>query len=192
MSSMPINKYIRKILYYALKDVIVSRSYNNSNKRLYFAAYSYNADGSSDPQGHVVLEALSGQLSTNRWYMLTITHDSASHTWKFYVNGNLESSVTKPSGIGPGALTRKCPYAIGGRPVNTSWGMPFAGRIDELKFWSRVLTPGEIANIYTAQQTSQGSPNIDFPQFSIGSLFNDFWKVLSPMVSVFTNSSLYP
>ncbi len=121
------------------------------NEKVNFSALSYNADGSVDPPGYVSLDGMEGQLSTNQWYMITVTHDNSTHTWKLYVNGILQASVTKASGIGPGALTRKCPYAIGGRPVNTEWGFPFAGKIDELMVWSRVLDPSEISYLYSSQ-----------------------------------------
>jgi hypothetical protein len=117
------------------------------------SVFSYTDIGMGDPSTFVTLNAFTGEINANQWYMLTVTHDSATHTWKMYVNGDLESSITMPAGIGPGALTRACSYAIGNRPINNldytpANGQPFPGRIDELGFWNQVLTPEQIAALY--------------------------------------------
>ncbi len=121
---------------------------NSSSAHVLLSVPSWNADGSWDSANSVTLTAMDGLLATDQWYMLTVTHNSTTHTWKVYVNGVLKTSVTKASGIGPGALTRACPYAIGDRPIDSKYGHPFAGLIDEAAFWNRVLATDEISALY--------------------------------------------
>lgn len=111
-------------------------------------ASSYDVDGVHDRSTTVYLDVHQGPLATDTWYMITIRHDVDTHTWQLFVNGELRGSVTMPDGIGPGALTRACPYAIGDRPMDNVWGYPFSGQIDELAFWSRELSSAEIQQLY--------------------------------------------
>ena len=137
---------------------------------------SWTTGGTFDPTTAFILDAFEGNLVTNTWYMVTFTHDSNLHAWKLYVNGNLENNITMPSGIGPGALTRSCPYAIGNRPLN-NFGHPFSGRLDEIGFWNRVLSEEEISQLYNA---GEGLP-IDVPIPSVeGSLILQVPSLLEP------------
>jgi hypothetical protein len=113
---------------------------------------SYDENGVHEPSNSIYLDVFEGLLSTDSWYMVTVKHDAKAHTWQLYVNGDLENSVTMPQGIGPGALTRACPYAIGDRPMDNIWGYPFSGQIDELAVWNRTLTAEEIQVLYNNGQ----------------------------------------
>lgn len=120
----------------------------SGTERFRLAVPSYSATGAYETENRVFLESTAGNLSPNRWYMVTATHDSTTHTWKLYVNGALENSVTKTAGIGPGALTEACPYAIGDRPLSSPYGYPFSGMIDEVGFWDRTLSESEVLALY--------------------------------------------
>ncbi len=137
----------------------------SGGEKITFMVSSHFANGVHDPSSAVRLEALEGNLSTDVWYMVTITHNSALNNWKLYINGNLEVERTMPSGIGAGALTRSCPYAIGNRPLGYNWGYPFSGKIDELGFWNRTLSGNEVSLLYNSgeglsfQDITQGGSN---------------------------------
>jgi hypothetical protein len=98
------------------------------------------------PENSLSLTELEGQLVTNQWYMITVTHDSVTHTWSLYVNGALVNEIVMSGPIGPGDQTRACNYAIGNRPnqYTHTKGSSFPGEIDELAFWDQVLTAAQI------------------------------------------------
>ena len=121
----------------------------SDSEALLLAVNSYATDGSHDPATSILITSAEGSLDQDVWHMATFTHDSASNTWRLYLDGTLAAdSLPMPEGIGPGALTRACPYAIGNRPLGYNWGMPFSGSIDEIGFWNRVLSDEEISLLF--------------------------------------------
>ena len=73
------------------------------------------------------------------WYMLTMVKSGG--TVSFYRNGSLLGS----SSTGNDATTSSTQY-IGGDPSSE----PFPGRIDEVGYWSRAITTGEITTLYNS------------------------------------------
>ncbi len=81
-------------------------------------------------------------LSDNTWYFLTFSYDSASKKAKTYLNGDLvdEQNIT-------GTLSLANPAAI-------TFGAPFEGqshfkgRMDDLRFYGRVLSSRQVKAIY--------------------------------------------
>jgi hypothetical protein len=76
-------------------------------------------------------------LPLNTWSHVAATYDST--TLKLYVNGVLVSSGAIAGNL---ILPSNNPLRIGG---NSTWGEYFAGMIDEVRIYSRVLTATEIA-----------------------------------------------
>jgi len=86
-------------------------------------------------------------LQNNTWSHVAFVYDGT--TWKFYINGTLESMVSPANGqlgnIIPSALNLR----IGGR----YWDMPngnFSGVIDEVAIYNRSITADEVAAHYAA------------------------------------------
>ena len=74
-------------------------------------------------------------LPLNIWSHLALTYDGA--TLRLFVNGQLASAQTV-SGL---IATSGDPLRIGGDAI---WGEYFAGLIDEVRIYNRVLSPSEI------------------------------------------------
>ena len=153
---------------------------SSGSEKIVFDAFSFDENGNYELVNTVGLEASEGQLSTNTWYMISVTHDQATHTWKIFVNGNLVDSVTKTDGIGQGAQTRACPYAIGDRPLGSS-GYPFSGEIDELGFWNQVLADDEVITLYN---DGSGIALLQFlPRPAMSALVpGGFYRTFSPLL----------
>ena len=101
----------------------------------------YAAADNGVPSGHVYVggdrdtRAAVG-LPLDTWSHIAVTYDGT--TIRLYVNGALSSSLGGVAGSMPnstGALR------IGG---NNVWGEWFVGRIDEVRIYSRALTPAEL------------------------------------------------
>ena len=80
------------------------------------------------------------QISTGQWTHLAVTRDGISGAVKLYVNGVLDASGT----AGTAVLNANPIINIGG---NTLDGRYFNGTLDDVRIYSRVLTPGEIATL---------------------------------------------
>jgi hypothetical protein len=110
-----------------------------SSSGLAYALYA--ANDASRPAGYVRVgtadtgSTASAAISLNVWTHLATTFDGS--TVRLYVNGTLVSSVAR-SGT-PTSSTS--PLRIGGNAV---WGEYFAGLIDEVRIYNRVLTAAEI------------------------------------------------
>jgi glucose/arabinose dehydrogenase len=88
------------------------------------------------------------QLPVNTWSHLAATYDGS--TLRLYING-----AQVGSRVGAGALiTSTGALRVGG---NSLWGEYFAGRIDEVRVYSRALSAAEIqADMNSAQGVSAG------------------------------------
>jgi hypothetical protein len=121
-----------------------------------FANFAYNGDGGSNGYGFIVsggacangnkvgilvgginCDALSSSysLSSNKWVHLTAVRDAG--TWKLYVDGVL---VVTGGSTSPNTPTTATYPATG----------LFHGKIDDMRFYNRVLSPAEISRLYNA------------------------------------------
>jgi hypothetical protein len=99
-------------------------------------------DGSSNTSS---VAALDLNLSTATWYHLVITIDVSAPDIKVYLDGSDQSfsmSLTDATAIGDNAEE----FRIG----RTAAGDYFDGQIDEVGIWSKVLTSGEVTDLYNS------------------------------------------
>ena len=83
-------------------------------------------------------------VTTGNWVHIAATREQASGQIKLYINGTLEATGTSSSN----AISANTGVALGtvaGVP-GTNTTSRFNGQMDELRMWSRVLTPCEIQN----------------------------------------------
>jgi hypothetical protein len=90
-------------------------------------------------------------MATSRWYHVAGTWDGA--TARVYVNGVLDGSAAKVAPIG----TDTRPVFLGGRTGSTD---VFQGVMDEVRFYNRCLTPGEIAAMANVSPTLTSWENV--------------------------------
>jgi len=104
------------------------------NDNYYLSASSTNG---GKPAGRAGLNKLYGTatLPINAWTHIATTYDGA--TLRFYVNGAQVSSA----GVSGGITTSANPLQIGGDAI---YGQYFRGVIDEVRIYSRALSPLEI------------------------------------------------
>jgi PKD repeat protein len=104
------------------------------NDNYYLSASSTNG---GKPAGRAGLNKLYGPatLPINAWTHIATTYDGT--TLRFYVNGGQVSSA----GVSGGITTSANPLQIGGDAI---YGQYFRGVIDEVRIYSRALSPLEI------------------------------------------------
>lgn len=89
-------------------------------------------------------------LSTGTWYFFAAVHDSANDQLRLMINGSTETIPWSGGGH-----DEACELMIGamsahGGSVCREPTTYLNGRIDEVGFWKRVLTPQECADLYNA------------------------------------------
>ncbi len=85
-------------------------------------------------------------LSSNTWYHLAITKQGSTVT--LFVNGQSDGSASRT--IEPTTPTGKLIVGIN----NNTASYPFMGTIDEVKIFSPILTPAQILQIYSAENST--------------------------------------
>lgn len=100
-------------------------------------------DGAGTNRGTVQSDVL-GAPSTATPYHIVCGHDSVNNLVFMYVNGVAQTPVAT-SGAG-GDSTSVFNIGAGGDSAGFCWD----GLIDEVGFWKRVLTSGEVASLYNA------------------------------------------
>ena len=93
-------------------------------------------------------------LKPEQWHHLAMSYDG--RVLRLYVNGRERSSqaVGKPRTRGRGGL------AIGRRQDNASDGYHFRGNIDEVRLYSRALSPEEVRSHYQSPETVKPGPSL--------------------------------
>lgn len=85
-----------------------------------------------------------GAPTTGVWYYIVVKHDSVGNTISIQVNNGTVDSVAYSSGVFVGTSSfRVCDISAGG-------SIPWRGRVDESGFWKRLLTAGEITQLYNS------------------------------------------
>ncbi len=86
--------------------------------------------------------SFNGSLGTNVWHHVTGVVDRSGAQLRLYVDGTqIGTSQAIPGALG--SLSNTALLGVGGIPSNP--GNPFGGGIDEIRFYTRALTPAEVA-----------------------------------------------
>ncbi len=87
-------------------------------------------------------------MNLNEWYHVVVTYDgSISSTGiKIYFNGVLQSMTNAFDGYGGGSSSNGFDFSLGARESGTSRLLD--GKMDEVRFYNRVLTTSEIKQLY--------------------------------------------
>ena len=94
-------------------------------------------------------------ITLNAFYHVAVTYDSKlnAKAMQFYING-VPAGLVNGSGNGAGTIPNDMATIYVGS-IQTGMAPFFDGIIDELAIYNRVLTPAEIASIYTAGSTGK-------------------------------------
>ncbi|GLW90709.1 signal peptidase I [Actinokineospora globicatena] len=105
-------------------------------------------------------------VAANTWTHIVGVYDDPNNVIRIYVNGTLEATGSRADAYewrGTGALT------AGGVQINGTWQYPWAGSIDDVRVYSRVLGASEISGIIGAAT----APNASYAFEQSGSVLTD-------------------
>jgi len=89
-------------------------------------------------------------IQSNEWTHISASYESASNTFKIYVNGVLDTSSAVP-GASPSTNTDSLYIGISGNST------PYKGQLDEVRIWNRCLSSNEISEYFrTSLGTNSG------------------------------------
>ncbi|MDP2641132.1 MAG: LamG-like jellyroll fold domain-containing protein [Candidatus Yanofskybacteria bacterium] len=94
----------------------------------------------------------SALVNIGQWNHVAFVYVSSTRTIKFYINGTYDtetSAYTSPGFYDTDAIN------IGGDPIGSS-GNYYAGKIDDVRIFSRAVTSGEIELLYAAGKEQRG------------------------------------
>ncbi|HYT92746.1 MAG TPA: PA14 domain-containing protein, partial [Gemmataceae bacterium] len=105
-----------------------------------------------DARGRIAMQAGDGPaaksvnpINNGQWHFVALTRDSVSGQVRVYVDGVLNATATSATGL------KTTPFSSIGRIVNTAgWAQYFAGSLDDLRFYNRVLSASEVQTIMRA------------------------------------------
>ena len=99
-----------------------------------------------------------GAVPANRWSFVTLTFDHPTLTARLFSNGELAAEMTFPADFTPQTAQD---FLIGFHPEGSSdlyQGRRFQGRIDEVTFFNRPLSPAEVRSLYNARSAGMCPP----------------------------------
>lgn len=99
--------------------------------------------------GNSVWEQPTASGVTDAWKFLTVTCNKSDNTLKIYINGQLMETKTGLGNCGPG---QPLGVSDGG---NFYIGTGFNGKIDDVVIYDKVLTPGEISDLFEVDPCCQ-------------------------------------
>jgi hypothetical protein len=119
--------------------------------------FQASSAGSSFNGDTTVLD--SGLLSPMVWYHACVVFDGANTDTLYYRNG-AQIGATQNNGIAS-LFNGSSPFSVGAENVGVTPSEFFNGQIDDLRVWTRVLTPSEIADQYNSpcDDTKIGASN---------------------------------
>jgi hypothetical protein len=124
--------------------IVFAKNNFNSYHEAYTISIDYNSSifNAAKVNSNGIYYATSGQISLYTWYHLAIVVDTVSV--KLYVNGALVANTPAP-----GLLEYETgkPVRIGGCAENY-FPAPFTGKIDNVRFYNRLLSQPEINQLY--------------------------------------------
>lgn len=90
------------------------------------------------------------------WTHVTGIHDVAAHTASFYINGQLQGTISTGN-----AWSADGPLQIGRLMYGDVYTDYFAGSIDEVAVWQRALEPEEVAREARTLSGTSGLPDVE-------------------------------
>jgi hypothetical protein len=154
---MVITEYERALGTSSANDVGLDYSINASG------AGGFNANIKDIGQGNHPFNSALGLVAVGVWQHVALTYDKTSGNTDFYLNGAIVAQINL--GIFT-PLTGFTNILLGGRTTFFNPNDVFAGGIDELSMYNRVLSTSEIKAIFTngAVGKFDPSPAIPYPQ----------------------------
>ncbi|WP_232058280.1 HYR domain-containing protein [Nibribacter ruber] len=142
------------------KDNISSMSINNANNKLHVNFGNGNTWGNATESAQTI--------PLNEWVFVAATRDFTTGAVKIYING-------EPDGSGSNNLTG---FNLSLRGIGYKPGVPlqngiFAGSIDEVRLWNRVLCEGELKNSMNAELTLPQTGLVSYYKFNHGNVGED-------------------
>jgi len=118
-------------------------SFNNREWRLRYrnSIGGYQFEISSDGESGTVSNVQSGTVSASSFHHHIITHDYVNNNIKYYINGSLKNTTSHSGGAFEGDGQFRIGHTFSGADY-------FDGQIDELGFWSRVISARDISDLY--------------------------------------------
>lgn len=129
-------------------DVNYFIGYRRSDMKL-VADFEDNANSANHP---VISNA---SLSFCTWTHIAVSYNTATDTWKLYINGSLDKTLALGGNFTPQSLSDIS--ACLGSTLNTNTSIRpgfFNGRIDEVRIWNVIRTDTEISANYNSELTS--------------------------------------
>jgi hypothetical protein len=93
-----------------------------------------------------------GTPSTGAWHLITLIHDAAANQIRVQADAGTVQTTSHSTGVFAGTA----PIEMGAR----DGALPFTGRIDEVGYWTRCLTTGELATLWN------GGAGVTYPTFA--------------------------
>ncbi len=89
-------------------------------------------------------------LNNNAWTHLVVVLDTLMSEQRLYINGQLDTVTTIAS---TGAWNPSTTGTVFGNWLSPGgwYDVPYAGLLDDIGFWNRVLTPGEILSLFQGE-----------------------------------------
>jgi subtilase family serine protease len=118
-------------------------SFNNADSMLYGAGklvFYYNGNTTAGRSSYGAVTSNTNSWTAGTWYHLACVVDGS--TWKIYVNGALENSVSVNSKLFSGN------YVHIASQQNKGVGAYYNGRLDEVGIFNRALSAAEIKGLY--------------------------------------------
>lgn len=146
------------------KGALIYKSNNNSNAGLMAIVYPANAGASTTDyyfefrsvfsDSNLKIESDNIEFTPNTWNQLVITWDGTIQVSqvKIYLNGTLLGTDNVEDGIGSKGSDAGHSMKLGAPGAGMIGDVgPFQGKMDEIAFWRRQLSPQEVRSLYLMQ-----------------------------------------
>lgn len=106
-------------------------------------------DGINTPAAQIGSPVESGfELELGKWYHVAVTRSETEVA--IYVNGELLNTAEASGQLNVAGISQ--PLRIGAMSENGGYFLPFIGKLDEVRLYSRALSADEIAGIYESEK----------------------------------------
>ncbi len=127
--------------------------------------------------------ATRSELFDGRWHHIVITASGSANSTKIYLDGTAKT-VTVPF-TDPGHCTGQDAaidtFALGAETISGSPSIFFSGTLDDVRFYSRVLSPTEVTALYARGSTAGARINASSKTLQIGTSLgtglSGFWTL---------------